>query len=91
MPLQKIIFPGSATFLLLFFVLCYSCAHMSTPEREMYYPEPELDGFFYVVKKGDTLTQIAQRYGFDPEELALLNGIENPIPFKRASSSGSNP
>ncbi len=32
----------------------------------------------YQIKPGETLTQIAERYGLTVEELSALNGIENP-------------
>ena len=32
----------------------------------------------YRIKPGENLTQIARRYGLTVEELAALNGIENP-------------
>ncbi len=32
----------------------------------------------YTVKRGENLTQIAERYGLTVEQLAALNGINNP-------------
>ena len=32
----------------------------------------------YVIKKGDSLSKIAARYGLNTRELAALNGIDNP-------------
>ncbi len=32
----------------------------------------------YQIKAGETLTDIAERYGLTVEELAALNGISNP-------------
>ena len=32
----------------------------------------------YRIKPGENLTQIARRYGLTVEELAALNGLENP-------------
>lgn len=45
-------------------------------------PEPEVPAEpeyrTYTVKKGDTLSEIAQRYGVDWHEMARLNELENP-------------
>ncbi len=35
-------------------------------------------GIFYVVQKGDTLTDIGHRLGISPQRLASLNRIQNP-------------
>ena len=32
----------------------------------------------YVVKSGDTINTIARNYGTSPDEIALINGLENP-------------
>ncbi|MBA2363528.1 MAG: LysM peptidoglycan-binding domain-containing protein [Chloroflexia bacterium] len=32
----------------------------------------------YTIKRGENLTQIAERYGLTVEQLAALNGINNP-------------
>lgn len=32
----------------------------------------------YIIKRGENLTQIAQRYGMTTDQLAALNGIQNP-------------
>ena len=39
---------------------------------------PVLQNNFYVVQRGDTLSQIAQRYGVTVRFLVSLNGIRNP-------------
>lgn len=42
-------------------------------------PDPETSNLdTYVVRPGDTLIQIAQRFGTTPANLAYLNGIANP-------------
>src|SRR5687768_8402866 len=46
-------------------------------------PEPEPDARearweTYTVKSGDTLSEIGARFGVSKEEIAKLNGIENP-------------
>jgi LysM repeat protein len=51
-----------------------------TPEPE---PESEPDARearweTYTVKSGDTLSEIGARFGVSKEEIAKLNGIENP-------------
>jgi LysM repeat protein len=33
---------------------------------------------FYIVKKGDTLSEIAQRYGTTSKQLSKINGIKHP-------------
>ncbi len=37
-----------------------------------------ITGDFYVVQRGDTLSQIAQRYGLSTQLLAAVNGLVNP-------------
>lgn len=41
-------------------------------------PEPEPGYILYTVARGDTLIGIARRYGTTAEELARINGLENP-------------
>lgn len=41
-------------------------------------PAPATDGDVYVVKKGDTLSAIAAKYGTTYQKLARYNGIANP-------------
>lgn len=41
-------------------------------------PTKPAGGGTYVVKKGDTLSEIAARYGTTYQELARINGIKNP-------------
>jgi len=40
--------------------------------------EPTRTGVNHVVERGQTLWRIARAYGVDPEELARLNGIDDP-------------
>ncbi len=52
---------------------------VSTPEGAGATPTPlRIATKEYVVKSGETLTEIASRYGLTVEELAALNGIDNP-------------
>ncbi|MBL7077308.1 MAG: LysM peptidoglycan-binding domain-containing protein [Kiritimatiellae bacterium] len=39
---------------------------------------PPASSSVYVIKKGDSLSKIAARYGLSTRELAALNGIDNP-------------
>jgi lysozyme len=41
-------------------------------------PAPVAEGGVYVVKSGDTLSAIAQRFGTTYQYLAQINGIANP-------------
>ncbi len=41
-------------------------------------PQPGPAGATYVVRRGDSLTLIASRYGVTPAELATLNSLANP-------------
>jgi LysM repeat protein len=41
-------------------------------------PPQDDDGFWYTVKKGDTLGNIGSRYGWGALTLARVNGIKNP-------------
>lgn len=41
-------------------------------------PQPPVSGKTYTVVKGDTLSEIAQKYGTTVDTLAQLNGIKNP-------------
>ena len=41
-------------------------------------PEPITGDIYYTVVSGDTLSEIASRYGTTYQELAKYNGIENP-------------
>mgnify|MGYP001432913291 CR=1 FL=1 len=41
-------------------------------------PKKDTDSEIYTVKKGDTLSHIAKRYGTTVSKLAKLNGIKNP-------------
>lgn len=42
------------------------------------YPGQELNHLEYTVKKGDTLSEIAEKYGTTVSELARINGLSNP-------------
>jgi murein DD-endopeptidase MepM/ murein hydrolase activator NlpD len=42
----------------------------------------QAQGFYHVVKKDETLWRICYRYGVDLQEVAELNGIENPTQIK---------
>lgn len=41
-------------------------------------PTPPVSGGTYTVKSGDTLSEIAQKFGMSTNALASLNGISNP-------------
>jgi murein DD-endopeptidase MepM/ murein hydrolase activator NlpD len=40
------------------------------------HPEPELEGVYHKVQRGETLWRISRAYGIPVEEVALANGIE---------------
>jgi len=48
------------------------------PEHRVADTEPTRTGVNHVVERGQTLWRIARAYGVDPEELARLNGIDDP-------------
>lgn len=48
---------------------------ITTPESSGPGPSDVID---YTVRRGDTLSEIAQRYGTTYQQIALYNGIENP-------------
>lgn len=45
---------------------------------DVHWVEPTPSGYTYIVKKGDTLSGIASKYGTTWQELASYNGISNP-------------
>jgi len=52
---------------------------VSTPEGAGATPTPlRIATKEYIIKPGETLTEIASRYGLTVEELAALNSIDNP-------------
>lgn len=48
------------------------------PEVPIPEPGDDLQTVYYTVKRGDTLSQIAQNYGTTVQEIVRLNGISNP-------------
>nr|DAR79544.1 MAG TPA: hypothetical protein [Caudoviricetes sp.] len=50
-----------------------------TPQVQAYtQPVAQTDGTKYIVQAGDTLSEIAQRFGTTYQHLAAINGISNP-------------
>lgn len=50
-----------------------------TPQVQSYeQPVVQTDGTTYIVQAGDTLSEIAQRFGTTYQHLAAINGISNP-------------
>ena len=50
-----------------------------TPQVQAYtQPVAQTDGTTYIVQPGDTLSEIAQRFGTTYQHLAAINGISNP-------------
>lgn len=50
-----------------------------TPQVQAYtQPLAQTDGTTYIVQPGDTLSEIAQRFGTTYQHLAAINGISNP-------------
>lgn len=47
-------------------------------ERQRRAPEGAASGLTYVVKRGDTLSEVAHRYGVSPRLLARANHLSNP-------------
>lgn len=52
----------------------------SQPQQTQTYVQPSVqaDGTTYIVQAGDTLSEIAQRFGTTYQHLAAINGISNP-------------
>jgi peptidoglycan endopeptidase LytE len=48
------------------------------PPKVTEWPPSSSSASEYVIKKGDSLSKIAARYGLNTRELAALNGIDNP-------------
>ena len=49
------------------------------PGQELVLPVEEIQSpKYYVVRPGDTILSIADRYGLELEELLALNNLENP-------------
>ncbi len=57
-------------------IVIYSCAHPARPRG------PEAVGVYHIVTRGLTLWRIARAYGVDLEQLAEVNGIEDPTLIK---------
>lgn len=52
---------------------------VSAPQVQAYtQPVVQTDGTTYIVQSGDTLSEIAQRFGTTYQHLAAINGISNP-------------
>ena len=52
--------------------------HQSSGDYNPGEPEPSGDTVYYTVRSGDTLSEIASRYGTTYQQLANINGISNP-------------
>ena len=64
------IYPGTRNPYLLDKNLCF----VNDGDIRGFYTEAE----YYTVKAGDTLSEIAEKYGTNYKHLALINGIANP-------------
>lgn len=52
--------------------------HQSSGDYNPGEPEPSGDTVYYTVRSGDTLSEIASRYGTTYQQLAQINNISNP-------------
>jgi lipoprotein NlpD len=65
-------------FFLALVFLASACGGLSTRDVLTPVPDAEAVGVFHVVRPGETLTSICRDYGSRPQEVAELNGIEDP-------------
>lgn len=76
--------PGNRAFnriLQAFFILALLCAPFATPARVSASPDPAKCMRFYVVAKGERLSQLSSRYGLSPQALAGANGLSTTTPL----------
>ena len=64
-----------------FFILSLLCALFTRPVHASAAPDPTKCMRFYVVSRGDRLSQLSSRYGLSPQALAEANGLSTSTPL----------